>query len=115
MGPGFMGPGFMGPGFMRSGFMGTRFMGTGVLGTGFLAPVVGTRRGPSTPVLPGCGSRRGVAAAGRATVFPRQRNTDQLFDVAQITHFLAARDQRDRNAFTAGARGPPVATDLGFL
>jgi len=46
---------------------------------------VGARGGPSAAVLRWAlrGGRRGVAAAGRATVFPRQRDTDQPLDVTQ--------------------------------
>src|SRR5258705_12388371 len=101
----------MSTGFLPTGFMSPGFMSSGVLGPGG----VGTRRGSSAAVLRGAllrGGRRGVAAAGRATVFPRQRDTDQPLDVAQIAHLLGARDQRDRNAFGAGARGAADAGDL---
>src|SRR6185437_3683634 len=58
--------------------------------------------------------RRRFAMSGRAAVFPRQADTDQLFDVAQIGQFLAARDQRDRDALGAGARGAADAVDIGL-
>ena len=58
--------------------------------------------------------RRGVAVTWRAAVFPWQGDADQLFDVAQIPHILAAGDQRDRNALGAGARGATDAVDISF-
>src|SRR5207302_7873257 len=100
----------MSPGFMTSGFMPPGVVSPGILGSGG----VGAWCGPSAAVLL-CRAlrrgRRGVAAAGRATVFPRQRDADQPLDVAQIAHFLGARDQRDRNALGAGARGAADAVD----
>src|SRR5437588_12929542 len=101
---------------MGAGFMAPGFLGPGVLSPEVLAPdIVGTRRGPSAPVLSGAlrGGRRGVAAAGRAAVFARQRDADQPLDVAQIAHFLRSRDQRDGDAFGAGARGAADAVDIG--
>src|SRR4030095_14285400 len=97
---------------MSTGFVTPGFMSSGILGAGG----VGTRGGASAAVLRRAlrGSRRGVAAAGCATVFPRQRDADQPLDVAQIAHLLGARDQRDRNAFGAGARGAADAVDIGF-
>jgi hypothetical protein len=77
---------------------------------------MGTRRGASSaPVLRRrCAGAGAVAAARRPAVFPRKGDADQLFDVAQIAHFLGARDQRDRNALGAGARGAADAVDVGL-
>src|SRR5439155_17455780 len=49
-----------------------------------------------------------------AAVFPRQGNADQLFDVAQVGHFLSTGAKRDGNAVGAGARGAADAMDVGF-
>ena len=70
------------------------------------------RRRASGPVLTLRG--RGVAAARRAAVFPRQRDADQPFDVAQIRHLVASRDQRDRDALGARPRGAADAVDIGL-
>src|SRR5580704_10677526 len=67
------------------------------------APSMRARRGTRAPVLGGRGSC--LAMTRRAAILARQRDADQLFDVAQIAHFLGACDQRDRNALGAGARG----------
>src|SRR6185312_8444788 len=56
-------------------------------------------RGTRAAVLRRCGCR--VAMTRRAAVFPRKRNPDQFFDVAQVSHFLTACDQRDRDAVGA--------------
>src|SRR5258708_5687457 len=48
-----------------------------------------------------------------AAVLPRQRNTDQLFDVAQVSYFLSG-TQRDRDAVGAGPRGATDAMDIGL-
>src|SRR6185437_6040878 len=58
--------------------------------------------------------RRRFAVSGRAAVFPRQADTDQLLDVAQIGQFLATGHQRDRDALGAGARGAADAVDVGL-
>src|SRR3954469_24730626 len=58
--------------------------------------------------------RRRLAMAWRPTVLSGQCNADQFFDVAQISHLFAARDQRDRDALRAGARGPANAMHVGF-
>ena len=96
-----------------------------------LPPPRRRRRGPFAglrTVMRACGMRarrraagtvlalrgRGVAAARRAAVFARQRDADQPFDVAQIRHLLGARDQRDRDALGAGARGAADAVDIGL-
>lgn len=68
-------------------------MSTGILRSG----IVRTRGGASATVLLWgtlTGGGRGVAgAAWRAAVFPRQGDADQPLDVAQVAHFLGARDQ----------------------
>ena len=58
--------------------------------------------------------RCGFAMARSAVIFPRKSDADQLFDVAQIAHFLGAGDQRDGNALGAGARGAADAVDIGL-
>src|SRR5437588_12691597 len=50
----------------------------------------------------------------RAAVFPRQRDTNQAFDIAQIGKLLGARNQRDRDPLGAGPRGAADAMDVGF-
>ena len=62
----------------------------------------------------GCRSGRRIAMARRTPIFFRQGDADQLFDVAQIGQFLSACDQRDRDAFGAGARGSADTMDIGF-
>ena len=53
----------------------------------------------------GCGLAVDSLAAGiGAVVLAWQRDADQPFNVAEITEFLAACDQRDRDAVGAGAR-----------
>src|SRR6266480_2797443 len=57
---------------------------------GFIAPRrVHARSGSCASMLRR--RRRRVAMTRRAAVFPRQRNADQFFDVAQICHFLRDR------------------------
>jgi len=56
---------------------------------------------------------RRVAMTRRAAVFPGQGDADQLFDIAQESHFLS-RAQRDGDAVGAGARGAADAMDIGF-
>src|ERR1700693_6381413 len=66
------------------------------------------RPGPRASVLR---RRRGrVAMTRRAAVFLGQCDADQFFDVAQIRDLLA-RDERDRHAVGAGARGAADAVD----
>ncbi len=64
-------------------------------------------------MLGGRGGRR-LAMTGGAAVFARQSDADQPLDVAQKAHLLGARDQRDRGAFSAGARGAADAMDIGL-
>src|SRR5882757_9002892 len=57
-----------------------------VVGPGRTAMAV--RSGSRSPVLRG--RRGGIAMTRGAAIFPRQRNADQFFDVAQIAHFLSS-------------------------
>src|ERR1700688_770390 len=82
-------------------------------GGGFVAPRrVHARSGSGAAMLRT--RRRGFAVARGTAVFPRQCDADQLFDVAQIAHFFAACDQRDRDPLGAGARGAADAMDVGL-
>src|SRR5262249_21780524 len=47
-------------------------------------------------------------------VFPRQGNADQPLDIAQIAHFLGARDQRNCDAIGAGSRRAADPVNIGF-
>src|SRR4051812_18229790 len=76
----------------------------------------GGMRGGATVALTAAvlrGRRTHVILAGGATVFPGKSNADQLFDVAQIRHFLAGA-KRDCNAFTSGAGRAANAVDIGL-
>src|SRR3954449_7422178 len=69
--------------------------------------------GPALTLL-GRGRTRIAAARVGAVVFARQRHFDQPLDVAEIGKFLAARDQRDRGALGAGARGAADAVHVSL-
>src|SRR5215475_6130327 len=45
-----------------------------------------------------------IAMDARAAILPRQGYFDQPLDVAQISHFIGPRDQRNGNPIGAGAR-----------
>jgi hypothetical protein len=68
--------------------------------------------GATLPLLRG--SARIASAGIGAQIFARQRHLDQPLDVAEIGELLAAGDQRDRGAFSAGARGAADAVHIGL-
>src|SRR6516165_11373145 len=71
-----------------------------------------TRGGPSAAMLRW--PANSLAMSRRTPIFRWQSAADQLFNVSQISEFLASGDQRDRNAIGTGPRGAANAVDIGL-
>ena len=100
------------PGTLRSRRPVVRTRAVSVMSVMTIVSVMGA--GPRRTVLSWRSRGGTLLMSRRAAILFRQGNADQLFDVAQIAEFLAARHQRNRGAVSAGARGAADAVNVGF-